>query len=73
MIKHEIINPITLTNVPVIIDIKIEFAKAFKKVMLNIMLEKSEFIKSVSKITIGENKKIIKNVIIKKSIIFINL
>jgi hypothetical protein len=73
MIKHEIINPITLTNDPVIIDIKIEFAKAFKKFMLNIMLEKSEFIKSVSKITIGENKKIIKNVIIKKSIIFINL
>ena len=57
----------------VIIEIKSEFEKALKKFLFNIIFEKSAFIKSTSKITIGENKKNIKKVIKLKSIIFINL
>ena len=73
IIKHEIINPKTLTRDAVKIEMNNEFAKAFKKILLNINCEKSAFIKSAIKTTIGENKKNIKKVIRLKSIIFINL
>ena len=73
MIKHEIIKPIILTNNPVISEIKSEFDRAFKKVLLNIILEKSALIKSTIRTAIGENKKNIKKLIRLKSIIFINV